>query len=266
MKDIHIETNTFINPLGRERFFEGKNHKAVLLLHGYTGVTHEMKFLGQKINKKTGYSVYIPRLPGHATTTQDFRESKARDWLRKTYDSYLKLKTDFKNVSVIGLSMGGLLALLTAARFKPEKLVTIAAALHTRDPLVPLTPFLKHFIPAIKQTEDNSLQESLEYETEAEKKYYENYHSFHYTAQIAELYKLMRLTRKKLAEVTSKTLIISSKKDELVPLKAAHKINQNISSEHKERLVFSESPHVINDGPEREECAQKIIDFLLSNQ
>ena len=160
--------------------------------------------------------------------------------------------------------MGGLLALLTAARFKPDKLVTIAAALYTRNPLVPLTPFIKYFVPTIKQTEDNSLQESLEYDTEAEKDYYDNYHSYHYTSQIAELFKIMRLTRKKLSEVTSKTMIISSKKDELVPLKAAYKIKQGIKAEHKNMVVFSESPHVINDGPEREKCAKKIIKFLLS--
>ena len=265
MKDIDIDSNTTLNPIGRERFMPGSKNTSVLLIHGYTGITQEMYFLGKQINDRAGYTVYIPRLPGHGTNTQDFRQSCARDWLRKTYDSYIKLNSDYQKVYVIGLSMGGLLALLTSAKFNPDKLVTIAAALYTRNPLIPITPILKYFVPAIKQTEENSLQDSTDYKTEAEKNYYENYHEYHYTTQIAELYKLMRITRKKLDEVTSETMIISSKGDELVPQKAARKIYNNIQTKNKHLFVFPDSPHVINDGPNSEECADKIIDFLLKN-
>ena len=53
---------------GAETFLlEGNNGKAVLLLHGYTGTTAEMRPLGNHLHS-LGYTVLCPRLPGHGTS------------------------------------------------------------------------------------------------------------------------------------------------------------------------------------------------------
>lgn len=260
MNDIEIKPDTTIFPEGRPYFWKESNETAVLLIHGYTGIPKEMNFLSQKIKEKTDYTIYIPRLPGHGTNSQDFRQSGARDWLRKTYDSYLDLKKEHKKIYVIGLSMGGLLALLTAARFEVEKLVTISAALDTRSSLVPFTPILRYFMPTIKQ---KGLEKKIENsKTKFEKIYHKNYHMYHYTAQIAELVKIMNLTKKQLKEVFSPALIIGSTNDELVPITAARDIKNKINSKKKEIIIYNNSPHVVCNGPEKEPCSKKIIEFL----
>ncbi|MFW5786927.1 MAG: alpha/beta hydrolase [Halanaerobiales bacterium] len=258
MLKLKINKRTKINPLGRKRFYSGQKDTAVLLFHGFSGVPAEMAFLGKKINEVTDFNVYIPRLPGHGTDAEDFRQTKARDWLRKAYDSFLELNYSYEQIYIGGLSMGGLLALLTAGNFKTKKLFTISAALYTKNPLTPLTPVLKYFLKTIPQNKE------LEYENLEEKKYMEEYHQYHYLAQIAELYKLMKYTRKNLKKVESKTLIIASKNDELVPMKAAYQIKKKIKAPSKKVKVFSDSPHVINDGPEKEKCANMINRFLIS--
>lgn len=259
MIDINIGPNTTVNPLSRERLYRGAKDKALLLLHGYTGSPHNMTFLGEKIYQETNLTVYIPRLPGHGTCSDDFRHSKSRDWLRKVYDSYLNLQLEYNEVYVAGLSMGGLLAILTAAKFNTRKLVLIAAALYSSHQLLPLCHLLKYIKPYLPEPIPESELNGL---SEAEKNYRQHYGSGRYTAPLAELHKLMLLARKKLPFVTAETLILASRADDTVPLKAARTIEEKIGSHRKQTIIFEDSPHVINDGPEREECAEQIIKFL----
>lgn len=259
MKDFNIELNCKVIPTARERIYQGNGQTAVLLIHGFTGTPNGMDYLARRIHQETNYTVYLPRLPGHGTITSDFRQSNARDWLRKTYDSYINLKNEYKTVYVGGLSMGGLLALLTASHFQVEKLFLIAAALSAHNKLLPFTHIFKHIVPVM----ENKLAEDPEqYDTEDELKIYHNYWKNHYAVQVAELHKLMRLTKKKLKTIKSDTLILSSKTDEQVPMKAAYMIQKKLSSQYKKMIVFDNSPHVINNGPEKESCAKHIIEFL----
>lgn len=261
MFDINISSNTTINPVARDRFYSGSDRVGILILHGFTGFTGEMVYLGKQINQETNYTVYIPRLPGHGTTSEDFRQSCAHDWLRKAYDSYLKLKLECKKVYLIGLSMGGLLGIITAARFKVDKLVLIAPALYTHSHLLPFTHILKFIIPEIKKPK-NLIPDETQFESEYEKSLFKHYWNVYYTAQVAELHKLMILARKRLPDVISDTLILASKKDKQVPMKAAYKIRDNINSPWKKIEIFNNSPHVINNGPEKGRAAKKIIKFL----
>lgn len=247
-------------PTAKERYYSNNSDTSVLLLHGFTGNPGNMNFLGKKIFQETGFSVYIPRLPGHGTNKLDFHHSTAQDWTKKAYDSYLNLKAMYKKVYVGGLSMGGLLSILIASNFKINKLFLIAAALYSHIKVISLSHILKYIIPVIKSDKANA---SDEFEDGYHKILYENYWKEYYTAQVAELHKLMRLARKKLASVKANTLIICSKKDEQVPMKAAYTIEKKLATEKKKMLVFENSPHVINDGPEKELCADRIIEFLL---
>jgi hypothetical protein len=63
---------------------------AILLLHGYTGYAGDMRFLATRLNE-AGYSVVVPRYPGHGTNSRDFRSTTWRDWLRRATDAYLEL-------------------------------------------------------------------------------------------------------------------------------------------------------------------------------
>lgn len=260
MNDININPETVIFETGKDIFLKNKGKKAILLIHGYTGIPYEMKYLADSLYENTDYTIYVPRLPGHGTNTQDFRESSANDWLRKSYDSYLKLKSTYKDISVIGLSMGGLISLLIAAKFDIEKLITISPALNTYNPLDKLTPILKFFLPKIKQkTGEKRLKNSKDKEEEF---YHKNYHLYHYTSQVAELVKIMNLTKKKLSKVTVPTLILASEADKLVPINSAFKIKNRINSSHKEIFIFEEAKHVICNSEKKEKCTKKTIEFL----
>ena len=76
---------------GAETFLlQGNNGKAVLLLHGYTGTTAEMRPLGEYLHQR-GYTVLCPRLPGHGTSVEDLHKTEASQWVAAAKLAYAVL-------------------------------------------------------------------------------------------------------------------------------------------------------------------------------
>jgi len=249
-----------VKNIARARYYDGSDsNRAILILHGFTGHPGDMEYLGEQLNKKLDMTVSIPRLSGHGTNAADFRSTGAEDWLRAAVDSYLDLKAKYNKIIVAGLSMGGLLSLQIANGFSIDKMVLIAPALYASDRLLPIAHLLKAFNIKFKQ---NSYQDSLENaKTEEEKLITEDYYRYHYSSQLSELHKLMLKTRKIISNIKVPSLVIASKEDKIVPLKAAEEIYDQLTGPATLE-VFDNSPHVINDGPEKELCAEKIIEFI----
>jgi carboxylesterase len=104
---------------GAEPFqFEG-NDIGVLVLHGFTGTTQSMRYLGENLHRRFGFTVVGPRLPGHGTTPDDMETTGYLDWLGEAEAQLQVLAKRKAKVFVTGLSMGGTLTLNLAARF-PE--------------------------------------------------------------------------------------------------------------------------------------------------
>ena len=65
----------------------GYGRRAILGLHGFAGYPGELS-LPASVLQKEGYSVFVPRLPGHGTNSEDFNTTSHHDWIRKAVDSY----------------------------------------------------------------------------------------------------------------------------------------------------------------------------------
>ena len=99
---------------GAEPFFLPGGKRGVLLIHGFTGLPAELLLLGQYLNKR-GYTVLGVRLAGHATTVEDMSHMTGEDWMDSVRDGYALLSGICEDISAVGHSMGGLLALRLAA-------------------------------------------------------------------------------------------------------------------------------------------------------
>lgn len=105
---------------GAEAFrFEAKGRPAVLVLHGFTGSTQSMRYLGEELHRRFGFSIYGPRLAGHGTSPDDMATTGYLDWLGSAEAALKEMAATHGKVFVTGLSMGGTLCLNLAARF-PE--------------------------------------------------------------------------------------------------------------------------------------------------
>lgn len=82
---------------GAESIHLEGNDDAVLLIHGFTGSPFELKELAHRLNEG-GYTVDVPRLPGHGTVIEDMLETRYQDWLRRVVDTYIDLKSRYRKV------------------------------------------------------------------------------------------------------------------------------------------------------------------------
>ena len=103
---------------GAEPFrFEGDGTKpAVLVLHGFTGSTQSMRYMGGELHRRFGFSVSGPRLKGHGTSPDDMSTTGYLDWVASAEEALRELSGGKRKVFVTGLSMGGTLCLNLAAR------------------------------------------------------------------------------------------------------------------------------------------------------
>lgn len=102
---------------------------ACLLLHGFTGEPFEMEPLLEHLRSE-GIQAEAPCLPGHAQGVETFASSCFSDWAEAAEQAYLSLASRFARVAVIGLSMGGSLALRIAQRHDPAGIMTLAAPVY----------------------------------------------------------------------------------------------------------------------------------------
>jgi carboxylesterase len=122
---------------------------AVLFLHGLTGSPVSWVPIARAIAAED-IDVSVPLLPGHGTTWQDMDTTGWADWLATAHTELGRLRSDHEHVIVVGLSMGGSLALaLAASQAPPDEIVVVNPALYIDSPLAPALPFLRYVIRTI---------------------------------------------------------------------------------------------------------------------
>ena len=206
-----------------------------------------------------GFTVHVPRLPGHGTEMRDLRRTKARDWLRRAIDAYLDLRATHETVYVAGSSMGGIIAAILAAHYDVPRIALLAPALLTRNPFIPLTPLLQWLVPKIKgdwkeENEINPLAVDIGRE----------YSGYTYLSVVAQLYKMQRWGRKALRKISSETLVVVSERDGSVPIGVVDYIKENANPRSFSVIVLKESNHQLADHVEKERVSQAVVDWFTS--
>ncbi len=125
-------------PSAEPFFFPGRP-TGCLLVHGFTGAPKEMRWLGEYLAGQ-GHTVLGVRLSAHATQPEDMIRSRWWDWVASVEDGWAMLSGCTERIFVIGLSMGGILALLSASYQPVAGVVAMAVPHH-----LPQDPRL-HFI------------------------------------------------------------------------------------------------------------------------
>jgi len=103
-----------LDPVCRTRFMShgDRTRRAIVLLHGFTNCPKQFVTLGQQLFER-GYTVYIPRLPGHGLRdklTNALRGLSVVDFTRTAHEA-AELATGLgERVHVAGISLGGMLA------------------------------------------------------------------------------------------------------------------------------------------------------------
>lgn len=236
-------------------YFPG-NKTGVLLIHGFTGTTQSMRFLGEQFRDE-GYTVLAPRLSGHGTAPQDMETQTFFEWKRDVEMALRQLQETCTTIFVCGLSMGGTLTLYLAEKF-PEiaGIMPINAAIEMDELRLQYETFSeqgKRFVAGIGSDVKASDVKELAYRQSPVK-------------SMEQLLLLMDEVREKLSLIEMPALIFSSEVDHIVPPENSDCIFASIRSEDKTLIKLEHSFHVATIDNDKELIARKCLQFMQDKQ
>jgi carboxylesterase len=110
---------------GGQPYFLAGGPFGCLLIHDFTTCPKEIRWLGTQLNE-AGFTVLAIRLFGHGTCPKDLQRTRFKDWIANVEDGLTILKNQCDKSIVIGISLGGALALIAGAKMKVDGVVAIS--------------------------------------------------------------------------------------------------------------------------------------------
>jgi len=236
-----------------DTFFLKGSTTGLLLFHGFTATTLEVRGLAEEIHTKLGWTVYAPLLPGHGTSPQDLAGTSYQDWINCAEVSLEKLKASTTSWFLGGESMGGLLALyLTACHPEIKKVAVFAPALRIAG-VFKAKLLRKLVFGSPKRTLKPTREGFLPWQG----------YRINPLSAVAELGDLQKEVLRKLPEIHQPLLIFQGKQDETIDHRSSSLVYNAVSSTQKELVELDDCGHCVLLDKQRNDVYRKTIDFFL---
>lgn len=225
--------------------------KAVLIIHGFAGGTYDQEPLFFRLQSESKFDVYNFTLPGHITNLSTNVEY--HDWIHavdKRIDKLISI--GYKDIYVIGHSMGGVLATYAANKYKQVKKVVLVA------------PAFTYLSTEDKSTFSKSLKCGPEIIKEYNPKEIISRFLKVSIQQLKEFEKIVNDSQDNPSKLEVPTLIIQGTSDSLVPYESS----ENIFNKMKCKKYLIEIDGVTHDvffGVKVNEICDEICNFLKKN-
>jgi carboxylesterase len=232
---------------------------ACLLVHGFTGTPKEMRWIGEFLHGQ-GYTCLGVRLAGHATHPEDMIRSTRADWVASVEDGYHTLCGLTDRIFVVGLSMGGILSLLLAARFNVQGVIALSTPYRMpSDYPVWIMRMISKVMPFNRKGtgepgsgwfDNSAYREHISYPRNP-------------IRSAAELKLLILEMRKTLPAVTAPVLLMHSRDDRYVlPDNMEHLYRELTGASDKTKIYITGSGHVLPRDAARSQVFQHTLEFL----
>jgi carboxylesterase len=236
-------------------FFWEAGEIGVLLVHGYTATTVEVRLLARYLHERE-YTVMGPLLPGHGTTPMEMNRCRWQDWAASVEAAYERLVTTCSQVFIAGESMGGLLTLYLAADH-PEAagVMAYAPALQVPSRWQPWSvELLAPFVPTLPKgrSDGNAADER-----------WQGYRVDPIPAA-RQLFRLQRVVRPRLSRIVQPLLVVQGRLDGTVDSNVPQFILEHVSSKRKELHWMPHSTHCVLLDQEWEKIAALTERFMQS--
>lgn len=228
---------------GAEPFSHDGSRVGVLLSHGFTGSPKSMRPWAEHL-ATAGFTVRLPRLPGHGTTWQEMNRTRWEDWYAVLDQAFLELHERCDQVFVGGLSMGGTLVTRLAQVHGPRVsgLLLVNPAYTVDDPRLRVLPALQAVLPSLAGIGNDIKKPGQD----------EGCYSRIPLKALHSQTKLWATVARDLAEVTQPVIVWHSTEDHVVPASSTELLLARISSADVTEHVLHDSYHVAtldNDAP-----------------
>lgn len=247
-----MEKDHIYNPhLDGDPFFLEAGPVGVLLVHGFTATTAEVRLLADILHLK-GYTVAAPLLPGHFETPQSLNRVRWQEWVASSQEMYERLAARCRRLYVGGESTGALVALFLATEL-PQVAGVLAYAPALRLQLRPYhIALLQLCAPFIPHVPKKDFAPSL---------YWQGYR-VNPLKGVVELTKFQREVRRRLRRVRQPLLVVQGRKDSTVHPAVPDEIFNQVYSTLKEVHWMEESAHCVAIDCQFDRVAAITLDFM----
>jgi carboxylesterase len=223
------------------------------VLHGFTGSPASLRSIAD-LCAQAGYSVELPRLPGHGTTVQDMMTTTWSDWSKTAEAAYDLLAERCDRVALVGLSMGGSLVAHVA-----ENRSNVAGCVFI-NPLVKPPP--AELLEGLHQMLDAGIEsfESIGSDIKKEGAVEASYDATP-LVPAKSLFEGVAVVHEHLAQITAPSLLISSREDHVVTSDNGDDLAELVSGP-VERVWLENSYHVATMDNDQELVESLTLDFL----
>jgi carboxylesterase len=219
----------------------GSNKRTgIIFVHGFTGSPASMRPWAHFFEDR-GYTVRVPRIPGHGTKWQDLNEVSWQEWPAKVEREQAPLVALCDRIFIFGLSMGGANTLHVAANFRSriggEKLagiVLVNPMIHIPGIRIKFGPLIARFVKGLPSVGDDIKKPGVD----------EYGYDVLPTRGVLQLSKFLKVTRSLLPQVQVPLQLFHSVEDHVLPVSNAEIIMKEIGSTDKTRIELTNSYHV----------------------
>ncbi|TDL78851.1 alpha/beta hydrolase [Peribacillus frigoritolerans] len=233
--------------------FEGGD-RAVLLLHGFTGNTADVRMLGRYLNER-GYTCHAPQYKGHGVPPEELVHTGPEDWWKDVLEGYNLLKErGHESIAVAGLSLGGVFSVKLGYTVPVKGIVPMCAPMYIKNEEVMYKGILE-YARNFKKFEGKS-----EAEIEEEMKRFEKTPM----NTLRALQELIADVRNNVDMVYSPAFVAQARHDHMINTDSANIIYNEVESDNKHLKWYEESGHVITLDKERDQLHADVYEFLES--
>ncbi len=215
--------------------------------------------MGEFLNGQ-GYTCLGVRLTGHATVPEDMIRSNYTDWTASVEDGYNLLRSISERVILIGVSMGGVLALLMTTRLDVIGVVALSTPYKLQeDPRLRHIDLIARTVPFMPK--GDGVPGAGWFDKEAWKDHIS--YPQNPMRSIGQLNKLLGEMRAALSLIRVPVLLIHSRDDDYVlPQNMELIFADLVNASDKSKLYVTGSGHVITRDAARQQVFQYALDFI----
>lgn len=226
--------------------------KAILLIHGFAGGSYDYGDLANDLQLYRNFDVFTFTLPGHDKFI--INKVTKNDWIKAAEDQIEKIISHgYKDIYIIGHSMGGVLASYLASKYpKVKKLVLAAPAFKYfsfKDDKLDIIDSLK-IVPKLFKDYDSETVISRVLKVPI--------------LTIKEFISLVDSHTEDVKKITVPTLILHGANDEIVPEDSVNYVYDNIASKSVKLVELENLTHDLFINDRYDEVKKLIVNFLVN--
>ncbi|HXT18141.1 MAG TPA: alpha/beta fold hydrolase [Gemmatimonadaceae bacterium] len=235
---------------------------ATLLLHGAGDTPQTLRYLADRLFER-GYHVEAPLLPGHGRTPAAFARLRADDLTDAANVHYARLRERHEWVGVVGLSMGGALAVQVAATAPELPALGLVAPYLAMPPAIERAAALSWIwgpiVPLVRSGDGLSVLDPSERQRSLA-------YGVFTPAALRALRETVHRAAAALPRVMAPTLVVNSRGDNRITMRDAEAAFARLGADEKRLEWIEGAAHVITVDYGREKVFDMLADWMDSHR